>query len=152
MDGLTLGACLLILLGGAGMALCGRALYRQWSSRQWPQVPGTILNAAIEHDAGNQRYGIAVEYAYRVGGAALQGARLGFGPAPTFPSREAAASCLQAYRPGQTQPVFVDPRNPAQAVLHPGMSGWSLLPLAIACVPLYLGFSLLVKAISPAQA
>ena len=135
---LILGAVL--VLGGVGTAflhifpVCESL---QW--RTWDGTPCVILTSRMvsrEDDEGNTTYRTEVIYAYQAGGREYRSDR--FGPMEFASNLTATKSAiLQRYPAGAKATCYVNPRDPAQAVLVRGhvwesLLGFGLVPLGIA--------------------
>ncbi|MBX3132280.1 MAG: DUF3592 domain-containing protein [Gemmatimonadaceae bacterium] len=108
-----------VVMWSTGEVLSGRA------SMHWVAVDAEILNTSltqgVEARTGRKQWRPRVHYRYTWEGAAYEGRRLSFG-LNTFPDASAGAETLQArYAPGSRHPVYVDPADPANSVLVPGM-------------------------------
>lgn len=134
-----------LLLGGLvflGVALV--ILIPAHASRSWPAAEGIITGHRVvsEHQQkAISHYVIVPEYRYQVEGKTHTGSRYShsldsFGSThrTVEEARQAAhtAPRLIPYQIGKTVPVYYDPRQPSQAVLHRshGALGWPLLVLS----------------------
>ena len=125
-----------LLLGLPALLLLGQAwsLYRR-AARNWSAVSGRVLNAGVEESLVSvriststarrrlaKRYQPIVDYEYSVDGRRFQSRRLFVGDAVLYSSVADAEKALQHYPPpGAAITVWVDPSNPAEAVLQKGL-------------------------------
>jgi hypothetical protein len=118
-----------------------RQLWGGWRSRCWPEVRGQVETAEIgEHVnyRGGWIYVPGVRYHYRAQGVLHLGTRLRFG-APWWPTSYSAADAdLGAAELGADVVVYYNPKNPADAVLRPGIP-WGVLVGVIVGVGLLWG-------------
>jgi uncharacterized membrane protein len=93
---------------------------RQILASGYPHVPGRMLKCDLKvtHGKGTS-YHVEVEYAYDVAGIAYRGTvyRHGIGRS----SRAFALPLVQTFFPGKPVDVYYNPRDPQDAVLHPGI-------------------------------
>ena len=122
------------------------ALPRYFKARQsavWPQAQGIITTSHVEarysqHFRENFYYGV-IEYDYRIAAARFHGARLSFNK--VHPSTEQSWRLIvDSYPVGKRVTVYYDPRDPAFAVLEPGLHG-EMHDLFILCIILIAFFS-----------
>jgi hypothetical protein len=125
-----------VLFTVGGLFLVGlavRNMFRGSASRRWPQAPGRILRSVVlvEKDPdGSEGFMPQVEYEYVVGRTTYRGMRLRYGQIGSA-SRRRAKRVIARYQAGASVSVFVDPRNPGNAVLIPGRD-WGNLAIALA--------------------
>lgn len=123
------------LLIGAGFeySFFIKPLVRIVSARDWPSAACEILTSGVHESRGEDgsTYRVQVTYRYDVDGRAYLGDRYkfmtgsssGFGP---------KAAIVAALRPGTRTLCYVNPRNPADAVIERGFTAdmwYSLLPM-----------------------
>lgn len=103
---------------GIGLLL---VFYSAWSlvmahrSTSWPSVSGRVLDSVCA--SGSSRTPTSarhLNYEYSVNGTTYRGAREYFG------IRIASDKCTLGYTKGQPIKIFIDYKNPAEAVLLPG--------------------------------
>ena len=127
----------LMLAGALFSYLLWNAYVRDAVSRDWPEVPGTIVvSRLIEHDAvadGQPRYSAKMQYRYRVAGKDYTSDVVRLKKrAPG--QKDVAAEIVAQFPPASMAPVYVDPADPARAVLQKGGRGAlfaQILPLLI---------------------
>ena len=100
-------------------------------SAQWPTTSGTVTISRVKFldRSGSvwtrrrfEGYLGDVQYRYRVGATEYLGSRLSFGQAH-LACAECWQSAIRPYPVAKTVTVYYDPRNPASAVLEPGLVG-----------------------------
>lgn len=119
---LAVGCVAGLVLGGLAAGLVLAAAYlrgRIRSSHNWQPTQGTVTASAsrYHHGRGGRYHYPVVSYAYQVGGRTFTHDRIAFGvgPASAHATAEAAAA---RYAVGSPLTVYVNPRNPADAVLE----------------------------------
>ncbi len=130
------------LLGSAMLSFSAGDLWRGWRSEAWPPVEARVVSSGLAEvmqiRAGPAAYRAAVRYSYKVEGRPYTGSRLAFGNAAT-PQREAVEKELRTrFAPGAALQIHVDPGNPAEAVLEPGMQAKAGILTALGAVFLSL--------------
>jgi hypothetical protein len=97
-------------------------------SAQWPSVPGVMTASWMRSGLckGIPCYHGEFAYRYRVGSTELTGAALELGRTH-WAARESWQKILDTYPVGKAVSVYYEPRNPANAVLEPGLFGESEL-------------------------
>lgn len=119
-----------------------RELYKGQQSKSWPAVPCVIQYACVESKdvlSGKKWQTIYyphIRYRYVVTGPELEGASVNFTPSFMSGDKDEAYKICEKYRVDSRHDVYYNPKNPAEAVLQPGIH--------IAFVPL---FSLLFEII-----
>ncbi len=108
-----------LVIGGTRDAIRGRA------SSNWTATSATILSSSLEESrearTGRKQWRPNIRYEYQVGGRRFEASRLSFGLA-TFPDGSGGVEAVIArYAPGTLHTVYVDPADPARAVLRPGL-------------------------------
>lgn len=122
-----------LLLGFPALLLLGQAwsLYHR-TARGWSAISGRVLNAWVEESLVSvrvststvrrrlaKRYQPIVEYEYSIAGRRFQSRRLFVGDAVLYSSAADAEKALKRYPPpGAALTVWIDPSNPAEAVLQ----------------------------------
>ncbi len=140
------------LVAGLGLGGYGVSLWRQGKATgNWPTVQGTVTHSDIRHqggeggDTGSGTYIADVRYTYTVDGVTHEGNAIGlgeFGVGGTGHARERAGR----YPVGAAVTVYVNPADPAHAVLEPGW-GWILaIPLGLGVCLVPVGLFLLGQA------
>lgn len=97
--------------------------FRAKNSAQWPQVQGVITSSHLVAGRFKQTRGYRpeIQYRYQVGSTEYVGSRRSF-DRPRLSSEAASQSVLDAYPLGKTVTVFYDPKDPASALLEPGLA------------------------------
>lgn len=128
--GMCLVLGLLFLYAGAVLPL-----FRFYASHQWAAVPCTIMASGLKSDGGRS-YTEDVVYAYEVAGKTYQGNR--YGLVQSWHSRITERKRIEAdlvtrYPPGSRATCYVNPDNPAEAILHRHLNpvGFWYAPLAL---------------------
>jgi hypothetical protein len=122
------GVCGLFVLAGLVMAAYGGTLlYRAQQSTGWPCTDGRITRSEIVlNDAS---YSPTVVYAYMVDGVDYQGTDIACAPRISTGDGDYARRCVARYPVGAPVAVYYDPDEPTTAVLEPGLSGKSFVPV-----------------------
>lgn len=111
-----------------GLAICSWGWLKVQEGKRtlaWPAVDGTVLSATVEQtmagvSMGTERRAFgAVRYRYRWNGKDYDADRVQL-TNRTFLTPWLAARSIKAYRAGMAVKVFVNPAEPAEAVLVPG--------------------------------
>ena len=125
------GAILFLLTLATILCIVALPQYLQFKkSAQWPTTSGTITLSRIRFQPrgpwpfGKRFEGYLgdVQYRYHVGATDYLGSRLSFEPTH-LSAAEAWYSTIRSYPVGKTVTVYYDSRNPASAVLEPGLVG-----------------------------
>jgi hypothetical protein len=94
------------------------------AARSWEATPCTILSSEVKKSRGSKgstNYRSSVTYRYRFAGRVHTSSRVHFATMSSS-GRGASARLLKRFPPGMETVCFVDPRNPAEAVLDRGAS------------------------------
>jgi uncharacterized protein DUF3592 len=143
---------ILLVLAGVLLVRGIPGVVELMASRGWREVPGTIVGSGVQSYRGQAGGGhgraplarSAVGFVYEVDGRSYTGTRAAFGTPLGFGMGLSGIAAGQAarYEAGEQVPVWVDPRDPANAVLRRSAPSSVLLALAGAAL-LVLGlFSL----------
>lgn len=99
----------------------------------WPETPCRILRSSVESTSGGKgpTYRVAVTFEYEAGGGLRQSDRYGFWEMSTS-GRAAKRAIVDRLAPGTRTVCYVDPSDPARAVLNRGLS----IEFLIGIVPL----------------
>ncbi|SHH70245.1 DUF3592 domain-containing protein [Massilia sp. CF038] len=136
----------LVSLGSVAMLLCLREMMLAVRSKRWQQVEGVFREVDLEPDDGDQgRYHATVTYAYRINGQEFCASRLRFGSVSSFGEKADAQLHLEHLRIGHPCTVYVDPAQPARAVLLPGLTGGSFVPPIVPCILIGMGVQALLQ-------
>jgi hypothetical protein len=121
------------VFGGAG----AWALWRAWTARRWPSVPGKVVTVDVRWSGVMARGAHPViRYEYAVGGVVREGSRLGLGAEVGRASERSARAAAGNLAPGDPVTVFYNPRRPDDAALRPGASVADIVLLVIGVVVL----------------
>jgi len=137
-----------LIIGGFAF----NSVFKWWDARDWRAVPATVLEADLDvrRDSDGATYRVKARYRYRFEGQTLESERVDFhsGADNIGDYHQRMYRRLDAARQsGGTVTAWVDPRDPARAVLHRdlrwGLFGVMLLfPLIFGgvAVALFFGF------------
>ena len=126
-----------VLFAGVGVALLARVVLdvvSSMASRDWPAIPGRIMDARLERSGGGEgvTYRSIVSYAYSVSGSAHTAARVRYGDWLEIAWSGPAKRIVQRYSARKDVVVRYNPNDPSEAVLEPGLSAFLLGGLALA--------------------
>lgn len=117
---------------GAVALYGGAALYRQARTLSYAATAGTVTHSALVTDRTSPGTQSAdIRYTYEYGGQSFAGSVYRHGSMPAGEAQEA----VRARPVGALTQVYVDPRNPTDAVLDAGLNGLDLL------LPLFVTFA-----------
>jgi hypothetical protein len=110
--------------------------WKMLASGNWRATPCTVLASRLRSEHGNHGtlYSIDIEYTYNVNGQTYTTDRYSFVSDSSGVSDE-KAKVVKQYRENRAATCYVNPDNPAEAVLKPGWRAEGLLPL----IPLVFG-------------
>ena len=140
-----------VLLAAAILAVAfGPAILRAWMSTRWPSVQGVIDSVRMEESSAGGGFGdpsvpdyrVFLRYHYFADGRRYAGTR--FSSTGEFYSgdKSIARGFELAYPPGRTVDVFFSPKDPSDALLHPGLDYRHWFLLGIILVVLFLGIGI----------
>ncbi|MCB1022020.1 MAG: DUF3592 domain-containing protein [Acidobacteria bacterium] len=148
------------LLAGAAMTAFGVYFVQLAdASADWPSVQGQIDAVRVRvhtlHGGRNsvrteadRMYYPEVTYSYSVDGAGYTSTRYALGESQDWHNhREQAVEAAKAFQAGQPIAVYYDPADAASAVLAPGGTGGSWVPLLLGIF--FLGTGLLMMFVKP---
>jgi hypothetical protein len=100
-----------------------RNVANAWDSRYWQPAQGRVLAADIQRDTSSSgsTTGAKITVAYAVGGREYQTSNLWFGRTEGSGDSSEAELHRLRYAPGRVLPVFYNPRDPSEAVVHRGL-------------------------------
>jgi hypothetical protein len=115
---------ILLALGTLAPAATLPHYLRAKNSAQWPQANGVITSSYLRVGYFKHRktYLPEIRYRYQVGPAEYSGSRRSFNTVH-LATQAASQSVIDAYPVGKTVAVFYDPKDPASALLEPGIAG-----------------------------
>jgi hypothetical protein len=120
-----IGALLSSALAAVFAAYTTGDLLRHHQSTSWPTAPGTITQSEVQTYRGSKgrtRYRPVVQYSYTHQGRVHFASRIHDRRESGSSSRTSAEDRLRGYGPGQSVTVYVNPENPADAQLKPGVT------------------------------
>lgn len=114
-------------------------LLRQQASRSWVETPCEILASELEVVRGsdNTTYRVAVRYRYVWQGVAHESERYDFSSGSTNIGVDGMRAAVAAHPPGRHTVCYVDPDDPASAVLSRETSGSFWFGLLTLLFPLF---------------
>ncbi len=134
----------LMLIGLAVLSFGARQVLKARASEQWPSVPGVVtsaemsVNSSSGSDSSGPTYGAEVLYEYEAEGEQRVGDRVEFGEVATGDPAD-AQSVLDRYPVGAEIAVFVNPEDPLDSVLEPGISASTFFLPVFGCVFAFVG-------------
>lgn len=137
------GGCLITLIFGLGFAGAGTAMFifftvlpfwNIYQAQSWVQTPCTITRSEVKvhSDSDGDTYSIDIRYHYTFNGQHYTGDRYRFAGPGSSSGRSGKQAAVNANPVGSQQTCYVDPDDPAQSVIHRGMTGelwWGLFPV-----------------------
>ena len=111
------------LLMAAGFAIFGATIWitqHEDRSLRWTQVDGVIISSEVNLQEDGEFYSPDIAYEYAVAGSTRVGTKVKAYLLMYNWSGPAKRLC-ERYRTGVAVKVYVDPNNPLNAVLEPGM-------------------------------
>ena len=139
---------LIAAIAGAGVA--SYSLWAVWGglrSRAWPTVPGEIARHRVEESMSDdgRRYKPVTAFRYQVDGRPYINERVHFGPVWFDVSSESALASARGELPvGRKVVVHVNPSDPTDSVLEPGVTPGMFVFLAFGLFFLGLGLRFLL--------
>lgn len=111
---------------------------RAWQARSWVEIPCTVVSSHVHEnrDSDGSTYRPVIVYEYRFEGRTYTSDRYNF-VGGSSSGRTGKQAVVDAHPPGAERRCFVNPRDPAQAVLVRGFSGemlFGLIPLVFALI------------------
>jgi hypothetical protein len=124
IDTLVLVLCLVFASIGllAGWSMTGRPLLRWWTAQTWPAMQCEVISsqvathADIEGGDTGETYSIDIEYRYHIGGRPFTSRRYDF-MQRSDTARADQDALVETYPPGRVFECFVDPDDPAEALI-----------------------------------
>ncbi len=99
----------------------GRNIYRAWDAwRRYVPVEAVVLLSEVRSGHGSEGgtvHGYGIRYRYRVDGVERESGRYVFGEGMSSGGYRRAAALVRQHPAGSRMTVYVDPRNPAEAVV-----------------------------------
>jgi len=124
-------------LGGLFLYVLGvRPVWGVLQSSGWVETPCTVVSSQLKEnndsDEPDSTYSIDIKYKYEFGGAAHESDRYDFLGLSSNTHMAAKRRIVKEHRPGMKTICYVNPRNPAEAVLDRGWNSemwWGLFPV-----------------------
>jgi hypothetical protein len=112
---------------------------KSFQAGEWPTASGTIIASAVRVDRvrGGSAYTPTVSYRYEFAGHAYEGHRIT--AMDSAEAEQTVNTIVKAFPPGRIVGVYVDPNNPAFAVLKPGFFAYLFSWTALALVATVVG-------------
>lgn len=134
-------ALFLSIFVGVGLFNISKGARDVWSSvdsGNWPTTKAKIISSKVESKSGSGRRGGTtylpeVVYRYQIAGAEYTSMRIYFGGIRTSNS-SLARQYVSKYKKGDTVEIRYDTRNPAEAVIEPGLSKRTFAPIVFGLV------------------
>lgn len=123
----------LVLMSLALSLLFARQCVRAFKARAWPQVSATVTESSLNRDYdGGKYYRFKVAYRYEVNGREFVGEKLRVHGNSAWLWAWPVERQVRQYPVGAVVSVYYSPKNPADAVLQPGLGAGFLLMWALA--------------------
>ena len=111
------------LLMAAGFAIFGATIWitqHEDRSLRWTQVDGVIISSEVNLQEDGELYSPDIAYEYTINGSKHAGTKVkAYLMRYNWPGP--AKRLCERYRTGAAVKVYVDPNNPSNAVLEPGI-------------------------------
>ena len=127
----------LLLLGGAAVAVSAIPVAHGVRSLAWPRVDAVITHS--RETVRNRRMTPDIGYRYTLGGRSHTGNRYRYQSLIARVRGRDVQSIVGKHRPGDRVQVAVDPDDPDDSVLFPGVDFESLVPLGLGLLLVLLG-------------
>ena len=100
--------------------------------KKWPRIPVRILESGVFESKykGWTKYNVLVRYSYSYGGLTLE-SRTVYDDGRIYDSQSDAQAHANRYPVGSQALAWVNPRDPAKAILEPGQSTFLMVALFI---------------------
>jgi hypothetical protein len=118
----------LLAFGGAGIFMIyssRKSSAQAQASKNWPAVAGAVTLSEVGHGTStdsdgdtHDSYHPRVEYTYQVGEQTLAGKQIAFGVVKVSSNPRGAEAVIAKYPLGAPVTVYINPSNPAEAVLE----------------------------------
>ncbi len=133
------------VFGAVGLVVAGfgvNELTQADASASWPSVAGTVVSSQVKKSTSSRGTGrkrrrstshsASIVYEYTVDSRKHTAKRVSFGA--TSSSASSAREIVSRYPKGKAVTVYYDPADPERAVLEPGTSGGTYIPLGVGVV------------------
>ncbi len=144
--GLTLFGLFFGTIGLVVMLAAARGLVREREVRRWTPTPAEIVEASVGERG--ERYEFQVRFRYEAAGRELEGDRYSATQRTRrFEDVATRRRLLDTYGPGTTTTVYVNPHDPAEAVLTRGRSAaGELAGVAFSSIFVLIGYGMVIGA------
>jgi hypothetical protein len=125
---------LFLVIGLVVLAVMGANVRKVFASGSWTPVQATVVSSGVRshHSDDSTTYSVNILYRYTVDGRELRSNRYGFmgGSSSGYDSKR---EVVRRYAPGTTFTAYVNPADPADAVIERGFTSdmWVLLVPAV---------------------
>jgi hypothetical protein len=128
-----------LLVGTLQLAWATSVGWKSFQANEWPTVSGTILSSAVRVDRvrGGSAYTPTVSYWYEFAGHPYEGSRIT--AMDSADAEQTVSIIVKAFPPGRIVDVYVDPINPAYALLKPGFFAYLFFWTALALMATVVG-------------
>jgi len=147
----VLGGIFTLVGGGLLVVWAIPAVIKAQSSTQWTETPCTVISSRVKSHSGDDgtTYSVDIFYRYVVAGREFKSNRYDHFKGSSS-GREGKARIVKNYPAGSQAVCYVNPDDPAEVVLKPGL-GWSALFALIPLVFFVVGLVVLMAGVrSPA--
>jgi hypothetical protein len=102
----------------AGWLMTGRPLLRWWSAQGWPATQCEVVSSQVATHPGSEgdTYSVDIEYRYYVEDRSFTSRRYDFMKSSDT-ARADKEALVETYPPGRVFECFVDPQDPAEALI-----------------------------------
>jgi hypothetical protein len=128
-------------IGGVFLYMLGvRPVLAVMRASGWVEMPCTVVSSRLKEDNSDEdgpTYSIEIVYQYECGGRAYQADRYDFLSLSSNTNVDARRAVVEANPPGRRTVCYVDPANPAEAVLERRWTSemlWGLFPIPFVLV------------------
>ena len=130
---------LFVLAGVVQLAWCTVVSSQALMAIRWPTTPGTIQSSKVVTVEGGRSVGHmpTVSYTYQVSGVSYEGHRIYMLDSSEFPAQ--ARNTVAEFPVGSTVAVHFNTRDPALALLRPGLYWYSFVWLGLSCTGILVG-------------
>jgi hypothetical protein len=130
----TITALAIVLIGGFNLVYAGRLAWRSWRARRWPTVEGQLLSADLKQRRfvpAQAACTLRAEYRYTAGSATYTGIKISPEGGPAFSEELGRHTIARYWQPGTAVKVYVNPKDPEDALLTPRISFGTVLMLVV---------------------
>jgi len=119
---------------------------KAYNSRKWDAGTCTILQSKLvaeRNDDGIMMFETTVEYQYVYKGKKYTGDKIYFGY-DSSKDQEESSILYRSLTGGKRTEVFINPKNPQEAILIPGIKRFTIIPVLVGFVLSYAGLLFLL--------